>query len=292
MLQHDPAAKTHDRIGFTLSITIAMHAAIILGVGFIMQIPKAPSAARMDITLSSYESDKPVLDADFVAQTHQEASGSQSTKAEVTTRHRAPINESTIRPIQLAIEIPDQQRKKPVMEVVTTTKASRQKQQHSQEKALKEALEELRGQQERLKRQLELASLQAKLDEEEQVYARLPRVRRATSVATKAAEDAEYLYNWQKRIEKIGNEHYPEIAKKESLYGDVRVLVAIRADGSLKHVEILESSGIPVLDATALKIVRLASPFDPFPPKIRKDTDILEIVRTWQFQKDKFSRMK
>jgi len=27
----------------------------------------------------------------------------------------------------------------------------------------------------------------------------------------------------------------------------------------------------------------MASPFAPFPPEIRRDTDILEITRTWYF---------
>ena len=291
MLHHDPAAKTHDRIGFTLSIAIAMHAALILGVGFIMQIPKAPSATRMDITLSNYATDKTVLDADFVAQTNQEASGSESTKEELTTTELAPINDSSIKPVQPIIEIPNQQAKEQKLQVVTTTSASKSKDRKAQPDTQKDTQENLRGKQEKLQRQLEMASLQAKLDEEQQVYARLPRVRRATSVATKAADDAEYLYKWQQRIEKIGNEHYPDEAKRKKLFGDVRVLVAIRADGSLKKVEILESSGVAILDSTALKIVRLASPFEPFPANIKKNTDILEVVRTWQFQKNKFSRL-
>lgn len=290
MLQHDPAAKTHDRIGFTLSIAIAMHAAIILGVGFVMQLPKAASGARMDITLSNHSTDKQILDADFVAQSNQEASGEQSRKSEITTTEIAPINDSSIKPVRLEIEIPDQQSQAQKMQVVTTTGKSDKKDSKIQPDSKKDNLEDLKGDRERLQRLIEMASLQAKLDKQEQVYARLPRIRRSTSVATKAADDAEYLYNWQRRIEKIGNEHYPESARIQKLYGDVRILVAIKADGSLKSIEILESSGIPILDSSALKIVRLASPFEPFPANIKKNTDVLEIVRTWQFRKDKFSR--
>lgn len=291
MLYHDPAAKTHDRIGFTLSIAIAMHIAVILGVGFIMQIPNTPSATRMDITLSNYATDQVVLDADFVAQTNQEASGSESNKAELTTTEIAPINDPLINPIQTVIEIPNLQSKTQKLQVVTTVSKNHTKDNKAQPDPEKDNQDDLKGNQEKLQRQLEMASLQAKLDEEQQIYARLPRIRRASSVATKAADDAEYLYNWQQRIEKIGNSHYPEQAKKQKIDGDVRVLVAIKSDGSLQKVEILESSGIPLLDSTTLKIVRLASPFAPFPANIKKNTDILEVVRTWQFRQNKFSNL-
>jgi protein TonB len=38
-----------------------------------------------------------------------------------------------------------------------------------------------------------------------------------------------------------------------------------------------------VLDDAAFKIVRLAARYAPFPPDIRRDTDILVITRTWFF---------
>ncbi|HXF77543.1 MAG TPA: energy transducer TonB, partial [Usitatibacter sp.] len=31
------------------------------------------------------------------------------------------------------------------------------------------------------------------------------------------------------------------------------------------------------------RIVQLSAPFEPFPPDIAKDTDILHITRTWTF---------
>ena len=63
-------------------------------------------------------------------------------------------------------------------------------------------------------------------------------------------------------------------------------MVAILPDGSLKEVKLLESSGEPVLDEAAIRIVRLASPFAPFPDDLRQSTDVLEIIRTWQFRRN------
>ena len=36
-------------------------------------------------------------------------------------------------------------------------------------------------------------------------------------------------------------------------------------------------------DDAAVRIVRLAGPYAPFPEDIRRETDILHITRTWQF---------
>jgi len=34
-----------------------------------------------------------------------------------------------------------------------------------------------------------------------------------------------------------------------------------------------------------VKIVEMSAPFAPFPPDIKRDTDILTITRTWTFAK-------
>jgi protein TonB len=54
----------------------------------------------------------------------------------------------------------------------------------------------------------------------------------------------------------------------------------------LKEVELLDSSGHKVLDDAAIRIVRLSAPYAPFPDELRKSTDVLEIIRTWQFKKN------
>ena len=61
-------------------------------------------------------------------------------------------------------------------------------------------------------------------------------------------------------------------------------------DGSLKQVKLLQSSGHQVLDDAAIRIVKLAAPFAPFPDQLRQSTDVLEIIRTWQFRKSASSQ--
>ena len=93
---------------------------------------------------------------------------------------------------------------------------------------------------------------------------------------------AQYLEDWRQKVERIGTLNYPEAARGK-LYGSLVLTVSINHDGSLNRVDINRSSGYKVLDEAARRIVQMASPYSPFPPDIRRDTDILEITRTWYF---------
>ena len=63
------------------------------------------------------------------------------------------------------------------------------------------------------------------------------------------------------------------------------MLVSIEADGTLQDVKILRSSGHRALDQAALATVRQAAPFQPFSVAMRKEYEVLEFTRTWQFTK-------
>ena len=129
----------------------------------------------------------------------------------------------------------------------------------------------------------ELATLEAELDEQSRNYASMPRVRRLTAVSTQQSVDAAYLLDWQRRAEAVGNKYYPEASVRYGLYGSLRLLAVIRFDGSLEDIRVLSSSGYAVLDEAAVKTVRMAAPYAPFPPELRATTDKLEIIRTWTY---------
>jgi protein TonB len=101
--------------------------------------------------------------------------------------------------------------------------------------------------------------------------------------------DAAYLNDWRLRVEAVGNRYYPEASLRYGIYGSLRLLVVIRYDGTLEDIRVLSSSGYTVLDDAAVKIVRMAAPFAPFPPELRAEADKLEIIRTWQFQENTLS---
>lgn len=93
----------------------------------------------------------------------------------------------------------------------------------------------------------------------------------------------QYVQDWRLKIERIGTLNYPDSARGK-IYGTLVLTVIIRADGSVIGVEINRSSGHKVLDDAARHIVELAAPYAAFPPDIRRDTDIVEITRTWKFE--------
>jgi protein TonB len=131
---------------------------------------------------------------------------------------------------------------------------------------------------------LAMARLQAEIDRNLDAYAKRPR---RTFVGARAAEYrfAQYVEDWRLKVERVGTLNYPAAARGK-LYGSLVMTVIVRADGRVDAVEINRSSGHPVLDDAARRIVRMAAPFAAFPPDIRRDTDIIEITRTWFFTRD------
>jgi protein TonB len=123
--------------------------------------------------------------------------------------------------------------------------------------------------------------LQAQIDRQIDEYQKRPRKK---FIGANAAEYryAQYEEEWRAKVERWGTVNYPPEARGK-LYGNLRLTVTIRPDGSVDNVELDRSSGLKVLDAAAFKIVKMASPFASFPASIRRDTDLLVITRTWFF---------
>lgn len=116
------------------------------------------------------------------------------------------------------------------------------------------------------------------------------RVRRLGGAALPLGADfAYYLQSWRRKVERIGQLNYPREARAEGIVGSLRLLVTIAPDGALNEVRVLETSGHPLLDDAALRIVRLAAPYAPFSPAMRATTDLLEIERTWRFLNSRLS---
>jgi protein TonB len=132
-----------------------------------------------------------------------------------------------------------------------------------------------------------LARMQAEIARRISDYQKRPR-RHHFMPSTSEYRYARYVEDWRAWVERIGNEHYPDEARGR-IYGALRMTVVIGADGRLVHSVIEQPSGSAVLDRAARHIVKLSAPFPPFPPEIARDTDVLEITRTWIFTNDKFA---
>ena len=132
-------------------------------------------------------------------------------------------------------------------------------------------------------REMALAAmrLQAQIDKRTEEYQKRPRKQFIGARATEY-RFAQYEEDWRAKVERVGTLNYPAEARGK-VYGNLRLEVVIRPDGSVESIRLERSSGLKVLDDAAFRIVQMGAPYGAFPPEIRKDTDLLVITRTWFF---------
>lgn len=275
-----------DTLGFFAFLALSIHVILILGIGF-AATDQSPVTPQLEVTLARYQSQAAPDDARFIAQANQEGSGTLAEQTEITTRRLADFTDNQIRQTSASARLKPQSKQEEL--AVTTAAPASAKIWRKPEQAEPEPV--VAAGTDPLLRELSenIASLEARLDQQQQEYAERPRVRRLTSLSAKQAEDAAYLQSWRNKVEAIGNRYYPVASRRYGIYGDLRLLVAIRFDGTIENIEVLSSSGHAVLDEAAIRIVRMAAPYDPFPPALRKNVDRLEIIRTWKFKQNKLS---
>jgi protein TonB len=133
-----------------------------------------------------------------------------------------------------------------------------------------------------IQRSLNLQRLEAAVSKQWEAYQKRPR-REFIGARAQEYRFARYVEDWRVKIERIGELNYPQSARDQKIYGSLLLSVSIKADGSVEKIELRRSSGHKVLDEAAMNIVRLAAPYAPFPADIAKDTDIIDISRTWRF---------
>lgn len=277
----------HEALQFAVFLAAALHLTLILGLTF-----EASDAAsytpQLEVTLATRASDRAPDKTELLAAMNQLGSGDEADRNEITNREISPEIQPQAEP-QASRAIPEQQQDQFTTPTTATAAAADTYITKVPEKdvQLKETALGTTPEIDRLSR--ELASLEARLDSQTKALSTMPRVRRLTSASARQAADAAYLLQWRQRLESVGNTFYPEASERYGIYGDLKLLVVITRDGNLEDIQILSSSGHAVLDEAAIKIVRMAAPFAPFSDELRKTTDKLEIIRTWQFQQNQLS---
>jgi len=277
----ESGVSSGDRLSFTVFVAIALHALLILH-DFVYEEPE-PAPFTMEITLSRFEDDKKPEKADFLAQSNQQGSGQQEEKARITT----PV-QSTLRHTVTQTAAAQPAKSKKVVnkdKAVVVTKTSERKRPSLFDRAI-ESAQDTPPQPKRsiLERSLEIAELEASLDNQLRNYAKRPRVTRLTAADTMKAIDARYVEAVVAKIEKVGKSYFPEEGGKK-LYGKPRMSIAIYSDGSIREIKVLQSSGNLVLDSKTIDIVRRSAPFAPFPKNVRKERDVLELIRTFSYNR-------
>lgn len=277
------SVSSTDRLSFTLFVAVVFHVILIFGVVF--TAPKIQMPHVLEVTLAQHRSDIADKNADYLGNANQRGSGTLDRAALVTSPHQSRFHSERINEMQpeerRAIQEAREAEKRHV--ITTTARSSRD---YNNTKASQKQQEEMIAQQAQMATAYqsdEISSLEARLMARKQAYAKRPRVRTVSTVSTRYDRDAAYVDAFRSRVEEVGNKNYPAKARERKISGNVRLMVSIYANGRVKEIVILKSSGHPILDEAARQSVRLAEPFQPFPSAIRQDTDILQIIRTWKF---------
>ena len=275
-----------DRLGLTLFFAVALHAIIILGVGFDAdRLLPQELPPTLEITLVHSKSEKAPDKADYLAQANQRGSGSVEEQVRPSSpfpNPRPTLEQQGDAPQTLPMQLPEPSRaseQKPVM--LTQDKSALQWQQNKDEASPE--MPDTPNPSELMMSSLEMARTMASLEQKQQAYARISREK---YVGANTAESiyAAYIDAWSQKVERIGSLNYPSSAKRQNLTGNLLLDVAINADGTIRSIVIDRPSGHRELDKAAIDTVNRVGQFAPFSEAMRKEIDVLHIVRTWNWE--------
>ncbi len=267
--RRDPWPGSGDRLAYALFLAAVVHAVVILGVAFDASDPASPEQVpTLEVTLldSPPADDVPPPDADYLAQANQRGAGNteEDVTPEFADRPPAPRPDQVLeRGLELSFAAISPPRAKETDQLMTP------------ESALSVTRPE----------RAEQSGQQAQAPPEGGVLRVTGDGRREYFIAVNTRESrfAEYLAGWKARMERLGTVNFPTAARRSGLAGQPVLEVALAADGRLEDVRIVRSSGHPSLDRAAMDLVKLGSPFDPFPPKVRASYDVLRFAYEWRF---------
>jgi protein TonB len=268
-----------DRLVATFVLALLVHGVILLGVGFTREDP-APVVPTLDVILTQTRTLQPPKQADFLAQANQQGGGDKDFAQRPGEPQLAdvPKPDPGIAPRPMQAQNPPPQ-PDAVQRLITTTRATQNVAAPQEAQPVSQL--PLPTGRDLTEQDLEMARLTAELQRTQQLYAKRPR-KKFFSASTQEYEYAAYMRAYVARLERVGTLNFPDEARRRNLSGSVVLTVEIHRDGSLGGVDIIQSSGIPVLDQAAVQTVRLAVPFAEL-PHTKDDPDILNITRTFRF---------
>lgn len=260
--------------------SIATHALILFGIGFafpglnrMLSTPLQP----LEVVLVNSKSTTRPTNATKMAQHNLDGGGNTAEDRHAKTPLPTLSDDEKFSPEQSAKRV--QQLEQEAKRLLTQLKSSYSV---PQEKIDPQPVSNEAKGEDLVQQSLEIARLEAEINKSMENYEKLPK-RKFIGARTQEYRYAQYVEDWRSKVERVGNMNYPQQARDQKIYGKLTLTISIRADGSVESVEINRSSGQRILDAAAMRIVKLAAPYAMFPADIRKETDVLSITRTWTF---------
>ncbi len=318
MKQTKVAAKTatvrnanFSAFGVAIAISLIVHA-VILTIHFEPELKKMVNKLpSLDVVLVNAKTKKAPEKAELLAQANLDRGGNTDANRQMKTALPAPKQKTTeakLRPSAdahsaakaaklKAQESREQKRvdvlEKQAQELLTQLNATKKVESNPTQDAAsadpeqgdQKAVAKSLNRADLIAASIEIDRLEAQIAKQQDEYQKRPK-RRFIGARTKEASDAMYLEAWRQKVERIGNMNYPEAARNQKIYGQLRMTVSIKSDGSIEKIEIDKSSGSKVLDESAKNIVNLAAPYAKFTEEMKRNTDILGITRTWTFTQE------
>lgn len=301
-------------LGVAFVFSVAAHTVLIAGLGFVKPEEKKlqDKARALEVVLVNAKTREAPTKADALAQSNLDRGGNtdadrqmksplpvpKTPPDESATKLAAETKQAKVKAAAKQSEAPRKQpriaeQERPAQEVMTKPQSPQKIESAPTQQA--EAVEPDQGQHEEkptvintadlVARSLDAARLEAQLSKNMDAYQKRPK-RKFIGARVREYRFASYVEAWRQKVEKVGNLNYPSAAKEQKLYGRLQLTVSIRADGSIEKIELNRSSGHPILDEAAKRIVELAAPYAAFPDEVSQDTDIIEITRTWTFTRE------
>lgn len=275
---YTPSPISHsDSLLTALFIAAIVHAFILLGLDF--SIPRPEKVRKsIEITLSSSSAKKAPKKAHYLAQDNQIGAGNERKKP-------APPKQ----------KLPGQskgKKRKPTPQKVDTRAASNPKKitaTKAPQKIADAIKEEPPVTTQQVKPRLTAEALQqqiAQLGEQirqSRPSSELSRIKFVHAVSTHKYVAAQYIRDWERKVERTGNLNYPEVAREKGFSGTLTMDVGIKADGTIYSMRITKSSGNQALDDAAKRIVRMSAPFAALPTELLDELEVLVITRVWKF---------
>lgn len=265
-------------ITVSMAFSVMLHVFLLFGIALVMpELRSATSFAMpLQVVLVNTKSSSKPTNADALAQANLDGGGNTAEDRKAKSPLPTIRDDQQFTPEQRAKRLALEQESKRMLTQLKSDYTSTQPDLKKQQKNVPSSGDDL------VQRSLEIARLEAQISKNWDAYQKLPR-RTNIGARTREYRFAQYIEDWRVKVERIGNLNYPEQARRQKVFGSLKLSVSINKDGSVEKVEVDKSSGHRILDAAAVRIVKLASPFAPLPSNIAKDTDILEITRTWTF---------
>jgi protein TonB len=260
-----------------LFLAAVIHVAIGLGINFTSPQPEQISRS-IDITLVNMPSQQAPEKAQSLAQENQIGAGEQSKKQQEPPQQLPRQGNGEAKPEKK--RVPVQTEPKAPKKIITQKKAEKKIVTASKPDIEPQVEQRPQLSAEMLQQQIAQLGTEIRLSQQS---AEQTKIKFVDSVSAHKYIAAQYMKDWEDKVERTGNLNYPEVAAKKNFSGTLTMDVGIKADGSIYSIRINQSSGNPELDEAAKRIVRMSAPFAPLPADLRKELDVLVITRVWKF---------